>query len=220
MAFKVLAAIFLGVAVVSGGTYLVLNNAAKVGDEGGEKKAETYTGGSNTLRGLLTLGENVTCTFSSQIEGSGTTEGVVFVSDGKMRGDFNIEQNGSTFQSHVIIRDEKMYAWNVSGDGTFAYEFDFADLEGRDTVVSNSSNNVSLDERVDYDCNPWSVDASKFSLPAGIDFQKYEDMFNAGLDVSGSVGGGVSGSDSQCATCEQILDENVKAQCLAALSCN
>lgn len=222
---KIVAILFLGVAVVGGGTYLVINNRATTDtsieeEEISEEEMEQlFTGGESSLRGLMALGQNIQCDFTSYMEETGgSSAGTVYVGGGRVRGDFAMEQAGVTMDSHMIVKDEKIYTWTVSPQGTFAHVLNLEAVEGAQGSSASAGSNeaVSLDERVDYSCRSWSVDESKFALPGGIEFQSMETMFNAQLEASGSV----SGSGDQCAACAQILDANAKAQCLTALSCN
>jgi hypothetical protein len=223
---KILAVAFLSVAVVGGGTYLVMNNTASV-ETGEETQVENETEAtgkdSGSLRALLALRESVMCTFSSVVEGTGaTTAGTVYASNGKMSGDFTIVQDGTTFDSHMIIDGESMYSWTTTAQGTFAYKFNLADLNGETSVSSNGQSAVSIDNPVNYECSPWNEDESKFTVPSTINFPDTSSLMNAvpGASLDTSAGAGVNGSVSQCGMCAQIPDVNAKAQCLAALSCN
>lgn len=181
--FKLLAVLFLGVAVVGGGTYLVINNkteteVAIVESVDSENEIdEMFTGGESSLRGLMSLDQNIQCDFTSYTEETaGSVAGTVYVSGERIRADFDMEQADTTIASHLIVNDDQIYAWTVSSQGTYAYTFSLS--EANDTEEGADSF-ASLDDRVTYTCRAWEADASKFELPSGIEFTSMERLFES-----------------------------------------
>lgn len=181
--FKLLAVLFLGVAVVGGGTYLVINNKTSTEvatEESVDSESETneiFTGGESSLRGLMSLGQNIQCDFTSYTEETGgSVAGTVYVSGERIRGDFDMEQADATLASHLIVNGDQIYAWTVSPQGTHAYTFMLAEANDPE---ERSNSFVSLDDRVTYTCRAWEVQASKFELPGGIEFTSMEHLFES-----------------------------------------
>ena len=211
---------FLGVAVVGGGTYAVMNNRAHTADddtqtEGGIQNEVSTE--QNTLRGLMQLGQRVMCTFTSVAEATGgTVTGAVYIDGGRVRGDFDIAQAGMQFDSHVIITEGKMYTWTYTPQGTFAQVMTF-DPAPQTNMEVRTGAPVSVDDAADYTCSPWGGDASKFVLPTSLTFTRLEDMVQGAIEINER---GAIGSSAGCGACAQIPDANAKAQCLSALQCN
>lgn len=183
--FKLLAVLFLGVAVVGGGTYLVINNktetevAIEESDDSENETDEMFTSGESSLRGLMSLNQNIQCDFTSYTEETGgSVAGTVYVSGERIRGDFDMEQAeaDTTIASHLIVNDDQIYAWTVSPQGTYAYTFSLS--EANDTEEGADSF-ASLDDQVTYTCRAWEADASKFELPSGIEFTSMERLFES-----------------------------------------
>ncbi len=118
-----------------------------------------------TLRSLLALGEDSMCTFSSSNQGVSST-GTTYVSaTGEMRGDFTSTYQGKATESHIIVKDETSFVW--SGSQGAKMDISTIDASGSGNAQANQSN---LDMQVDYDCSPWTKDATKFTLPTGVNF--------------------------------------------------
>lgn len=166
-----------------------------------------------SLRDLWTLGNNQTCTFSDTTTGN---NGVVYVSSGSMRGDFTSMVNGTSTDSHMIVAGDAMHMW-VDGQPS-GFKSSLTQLEN---LGSNPSapKTVDLDQQVDYDCNSWSVDASKFAVPSDIEFMDMSAMMESMPPTMMDNGTNTTPTSDQCAACDS-LSGTYKTQCLQALNCN
>jgi hypothetical protein len=160
-----------------------------------------------STKDLIMMGKNVTCDFSRQDE-NGNIEGTVYVSNQKVRGDFNMtDSSGNNFQTSVINDTEFGYTWGSSPFGSMAIKF-AVDEPGTFTedATANQEQTFNPDEEMNYKCRSWNVDDSKFVPPSDIQFTDFSQQMQ-------QIG------DSQCSACEQIPDETAKTQCLQALGC-
>lgn len=145
--------------------------------------------GAGSFASLMGLGRNLTCDFTDvSEETNGAVAGTVYIAGEKLRGDFEMEQAGVVYESHMIHDDSTIYTWTESDQGMVAMKF--SKPEDETTIGSDSSESAgesfSMDESVDYDCRPWSVDQSVFVPPSNIEFTDFDVfMQNAmqGLDV-------------------------------------
>lgn len=154
--------------------------------------AEPTAKQTRSLRDLLTLGAAQRCT---------NPAGTVYISGGKMRGDF-----GTT---HMITDNGTSYMWTDGQTKGFKMSLD----SSAQANVTPQPGQVNVDEKTDYDCGAWTVDTSVFSLPAGVQFTDFSSIM-----VVPSAG--VSGAPSdKCAACASLSGET-KTQCLIALGCN
>ncbi|MBP9715072.1 MAG: hypothetical protein KBD52_01100 [Candidatus Pacebacteria bacterium] len=140
------------------------------------------TNAKGSLRSLLALGKNTMCTFSSRA-GDVSTNGTVYItSDGNMSGDFQLQDPRSKYaHSYMVLKDGYLYSWyanqgvkmNVSAT--------------QQATASNTNQSVDLDAQVDYDCENWTLDNSKFTVPTNVNFVDIEAMMKG----AGSLPGGV-----------------------------
>lgn len=193
------------VIVIGGGVYLSKHNAKVATDTNTSLQtgADVSTSGKNgTIRDLLALGGNATCTFN-QTSDSGKMSGTVYISGNMMRGDFIMtSQSNTSMDSHMIRNGDVMYAWT----GNQGAKMNFA---GMATTSTQTDQQVNLDQKVDYDCGAWSPDSSKFTVPTTVNFMDISANMNAGANA---------GASAQCGACAS-LDGSAKTQCLAALHC-
>ncbi len=121
---------------------------------------DTQTGTQkNSLKGLLGMNAQQ-CTYSE-----GQSQGTVYTANGKARMDITSVTNGVSASSHAIIQDNTYYGW-VDGQ-TNGFKFSTAKSA---SGSAGSNQNVDVNKEVDYNCSGWTVDATKFALPANITF--------------------------------------------------
>lgn len=135
--------------------------------ETGAENNQTVTAGastSGTLRGLLALGGSWTCTVENKNPGAEST-GTVYLSGQMMRGDFMLK-NQATSEAHMIKTGNDMYVWNGAQGAKMS--LDMTTPAGN--TQAKTSNGVDLDQKVDYQCQSWTKDESKFAVPSGVNF--------------------------------------------------
>lgn len=175
----IIAAIVI-LALIGGALYLTLGKSSTApNQETGIMKEKTQTTQEmvkGSLKSLFGVGKNVICTVNdAENEGSG----IVYVAGNKIRGDFTSKIDGKTIESHFIQDEEFSYLWSSEMEEGIKMK---ADLGTEETAVSDNKDaqvpnteTVDLNKEVDYKCSNWSVDNSKFSLPANI---KFSDLSN------------------------------------------
>jgi len=171
------------------------------------------TTASTSLKDLIAKNLAETCTYSNDA-GSGT----VYVNSGKVRGDFEVNVSGQIQKSHMIIDGNTSYVW-MEGENT-GYKMTFDPNQVQPTtaeVTSAPQESFSADRVMNYDCKPWVVDSSLFTLPSDIKFTEFT-VPTGMMQVSGASPSAGSNS-SQCAYCDSLTGDS-KTQCLTALHCN
>ena len=169
-------------------------------------------GGSQSIQQLVALGKPITCTFSTTTA-SGSQQGTIYISDGKVAGDFTADATGAgTINAHMIVRDNTSYVWTSASTQGF---------KSTVTASSTSGQSQGLDysAQMNYECQSWIADSSKFNLPTTISFSSSASFAppDQGAGATGA-GTGTQGTAAQCAACNNLSGAQ-KAQCLAALSC-
>lgn len=157
---------------------------------------------SGSLRQLLSGGVAKKCTYTS-----GTTQGTVYVSGGKMRGDMRTTTNDENVVSHVIVDGTTSYIW-MDGQTT-GYKMSWDTTTPAPTSGAGQTG-FDPDSSVDYDCGVWATDASMMAMPAGVTFTEMGKLV---------VPPGPSGPASQCDACASLTG-TAKTQCMTALGCN
>jgi hypothetical protein len=164
--------------------------------------AATATEGS--LKSLLTSGVPQTCSFENKKQAN--TNGTIYVSGGKMRGDFTSANQGQNITGHIIVDSGNNYIWtDLSKQGMKIA------LTAEQTGGSSGTQGMDINQTVSYACKPWAPDASKFALPSDITFSTF-------TVPKGASGVSVTGATSACGACDSMPTE-AKVACRAQLNC-
>ena len=157
--------------VVIGGIFYFMNQSqtetpnTEAPAEGQDSFNTAAVGASDqqSLQDLLAAGTAQSCTFAQTAEG-GSNEGVVYIGEGKMRGDFKATANGQTINAHTIGDGKDLYTWMES------LNLGFKLAMGQTQSATGQNQSLDLNAKLNYNCSPWTVDAAKFSLPKGVQF--------------------------------------------------
>lgn len=158
------------------------------------------------IQDLFARGANLQCTFKYDDENN-MTDGTVYLSGKKMRGDFSLTQNdGKIMKSHVIRDDVYGYTWLEGQE------------QGTKIKIETSEKKEDLfaldDKKNNYDCKSWNVDSSLFTPPANIKFQDLSAQVEKIKKTTEEF------NESKCDTCNKITAGTTRDQCLQALNCN
>lgn len=148
----------------------------------------TGLSGSGTLKSLMSMGKNITCdlTFADPAANGGTVGGTIKIAGERMRGDFEVQQTGMAYASYIIHDGEYIYTWSDSEVGSFALKLPAEDGQNNDDT-NQVAQPMDLGNEINYECRPWSVDATVFVPPSEINFMSIEEMFQsfgASVDMS------------------------------------
>jgi hypothetical protein len=155
-----------------------------------------------SIKDLITSGGSQKCTFKDKSD-EYDMEGIAYISDGKVRADLKSSAGGKNILSHMIVENNSLYQW-MDGQN-IGYKAVF----NPDDYASGTEKSTDINQSVDYDCSPSSIDASLFTPPATVKFQELGDTSPTGGQDSGN----------NCAACNYLQGEQ-KTQCLQALKCN
>lgn len=176
----------IAVLAIGGGAYVVSKNKAKApvpednpetqanaqADANANANANLGLNAKGSLRSLMGMGKNVMCTFEST-SGSTASSGTVYIAaNGSMRGDFK----AAGLTSGMITKDGYMYGWTDSSSSGMKIKMD---AQEQAEIQTEAAQAVDIDSEVDYECSEWSVDQSKFDLPAKIEFVDVKALLNA-----------------------------------------
>lgn len=154
--------------------YVATKKPTPTDDTNNVSSSSQDAGGQRSLVELLALGTAQKCTFNQSVDGS-NNEGRFYLSNGKMRGDFSSMANGQTMTAHMISDGQDMYTWLDGLNMGFKMSMDSTQAPVPGAAANGS---VDVNQKLDYDCVPWTAEAAQFTLPAGVQFN---DMSTAGV---------------------------------------
>lgn len=170
---KILFAALILIIILFGGYYIIRSShTTKPGQTkttmAQNKVSKTPITLQGTLKNLLDSNKSEKCTYSANA-GSSLLNGIVYVSDGKMKGDFTSGINkAATVSGHIIIDSPNAYIWtDISKNGL---KFSLASLTASNSAGVLNTQAPNLNQQVSYSCQNWKADNSVFTLPANISF--------------------------------------------------
>ncbi|HUD09501.1 MAG TPA: hypothetical protein VMR77_01705 [Patescibacteria group bacterium] len=172
-------------------------------------KTNSVTG---TILGLIAGGKTVSCAIAYP-DNKGT--GTVFVADKKFAGDFNMKDaQGKETTAHIISDGTYIYIWS-SAMPTGGIKMS---LEAAKSAATNAQNNqsVNINQNVDMKCGQWTVDNSKFTVPATIKFTDMSKFFPQWQPTTVTPSTG-TGAQTGTSPCDQVPAGPAKTACLNAL---
>ncbi len=149
---------------------------------------------------------NARCTVTSEANGV-TSNGVVYVGNGKVRGDFTstVPQFGAV-ESHMIVRDGFVYTWS-----SMATQGIKMAVNSETSVSSDPEQPNPYDATYSYDCDSWTPEEGQFTIPSTINFMEFS--------AAAGATAGASTSGPSCSQCDMIPAGTARDQCRTALSC-
>lgn len=211
----ILVAIF-ALLLIAGGAFWFMtkkapvNQTATTNSESSSEmtKVVPTTAPAKSLRSLLTAGIAQKCTFTSGTEGD-SNSGTMYISNGKIRGEYSTKVEGETQNLSMIVDGNTTYLWG--GETETGYKMT---IDPSTTVKPGEKPRelsfVDPDQDLNYNCTPWIVDATQFTLPANIKFSDFSNMIKPA-----ATGGAVD----KCAACSFLTGDD-KTQCLSSMGCS
>jgi len=195
--------------------------------EGANPQSQASTQ-KKSLFDFFSMAGSQKCTFS---DSTSKSAGTVYVSSGKMRGDFQEtnDSTGKTEQTHMINDGTYVYMWT---DGqTNGYKMSdqvVKQEEAQPTEAPSSeggnpqpSQGVDMHQQANYSCGGWSADSSFFTPPSNVTFTDYSSMMQGAstgtMTHTGSAP--MQGTSAECAECDKAPVGTARTQCLSALHC-
>lgn len=174
---KTIIGIIAVVVIIAAGFFFFASKAKApaVGElttENGAPQQATNTGTGKSLTELIGLGAAQKCTFDDAVTG-GQASGTTYVGDGKVRTDFAAQQGGQPVVGHSIIDGEFSYTW-IDGmkDG---FKVSIA-AGAQQPGATDGAQGIDMQAKLDYRCEPWTFDVSKFKLPTNVTFRDMQAM--------------------------------------------
>lgn len=158
--------IVLGVLLGAGGVLYLANKSSKQVSVSPTPTPQTKEDSSqNTLLDIFNLGKTQKCTFSYKSDTS-ATEGTVYLTQNKMKGDYKISDSKKTSMMYIIRNGETNYIWGDDLTTGIKMTLNLEELSENTQAQSY----VDVNQKVDYNCVPWVLDNTVFNPPANIKF--------------------------------------------------
>jgi len=158
--------------VIVGGVYLIAN--VKPQDQN-QIKQDTQAPAQNdgqvvsaSMKELVSLGKSLQCTFESNTEFA-KTSGVVYVADGKVRGNFRVTVSSlgdQSFDAYMIADTSNTYVWSTLTKNGFK-----APIQ-KEVQTQPGQEGVDYNQVLTYTCTPWQIDQTLFVPPTDVVFQE------------------------------------------------
>jgi uncharacterized protein (DUF1499 family) len=158
-------------------------------DTPSESKTTVTQGSEETFSGsvldLINQNKNITCVWSYiDSESQQANTGTIYVSGKKFRQQMSVDiAEEGKMDVNIISDGDSLYMWNSNQPGQgVKMKLDF-DQTGETDTDTNVQSSVDLEKKFDYQCSPWVVDNSKFTLPEGIQFMDLSETMNQIKDI-------------------------------------
>jgi len=210
----------IAVIIIGAGAWYFISQSGKGGVPIVSAPVANSNGTSlDTLAAILASGRPVKCTVAPTAD-NGNMSGTFYIANGKTRGDYSVNVTGQNMSGHMIVDGQTSYSW-FEGQST-GFKVTAAPVSGNENAPAAAKQGFDPNQKIGYNCSPWSADASLFVLPANV---KFNDMSAPGAmmptppaGASAGVSGAPAGNLSQCAACDSV-PAAYKAQCKATLGC-
>lgn len=201
-------------AITAVGGYYVINNNTDTPEATQIPTQETAmenTENPKTLKSLFSMASNQECSF---IDSETQSEGMVYIGNGQVRGDFTTISEGASYNSNMYSDSESVFIW-LDGQGT-GYKISMDTLESFSSDAEDDSLSLDFDNEVDLNCSPWSPNESVFVLPEDVNFQEFSGFVPANV---GTGQGELPGVEIDCSTCDQLPAGEAQNACRESLGC-
>lgn len=165
-----------------------------------------------TIKSLLSAGKSQKCTYSSNLE-SGSVGGVVYIANGKMRGDFVSVTEQTKINGHMIVDSGFSYIWTDMNKQGIKMAID---QKVQPTGTSANSQTPDINQTFNYTCQTWTEDNSMFTLPSDISFSTFTLPV---VQPSGVAPSNNGTSTSVCSACDNLPAGSARDTCKAQLGC-
>lgn len=162
-------ALIAGIVVVAGAGFFFLKPSAPA--ENADSQQAATDGKKIAFSEFIKQKGSYKCTVHQYVADTDTV-GTTYISDGKIRGEYNTKVQGMSVDSTFIMRDGYSYTWSsMMPNAGFKVKV-VADAASDTSANTSGTYAYNADQIGDYDCEAWSGDESKFALPAGVTFRE------------------------------------------------
>ncbi len=166
-----------------------------------------------TLKGLLSMGKSLKCTFSNDTKDA-SVSGIVYAGNGKVRQDFQSNAGGSSMSGHLIVDSTNSFMWTDGSDQGFKFAVEQITTD-QPTISPAQNPGQDIYKSMNFTCRSWTVDDSVFLLPNTVTFQSFKTPV-----LKPSISSSTNNiNQSACAACDNIPAGEARNACKTQLKC-
>lgn len=167
-----------------------------------------------TLSDLMARGKSMKCTYTQEVEGSGTATGVVYMADKNARVEITIGKG----KMYSITDHKWSYSWTDSSSNGYKMT-----LEASEMSEKNKETISNMSKEIDFECKKWRKDTSKFKVPSDIAFEDMTEMMAGFEDID--LAEEIKNAEAQskeflCNHCKTAPTPELVAECLGDVVCD
>lgn len=149
------------------GSYMLMTKNSNISTDILDQVTSQKTGdiSEKSLTELLVVKEAQKCTVE-HVTNMTKSAGVVYVADGKIRGDYDVVAGGQASKIHFIIDTKYIHAWIDAVPMGFKISMTAA----QNYSQSPNSQVPDINQKLAYTCESWVVDTAMFALPTNLTF--------------------------------------------------
>ncbi|MEA1936741.1 MAG: hypothetical protein U9N04_01350 [Patescibacteria group bacterium] len=166
-----------------------------------------------TMTDLMKREKPMKCVYTQEIDGGETANGVVYMSDGNARTEITL----STGKMYAIIDQEYTYSWIEGSSKGYKMTLEAAEMDAK---MKNKVSNLS--KEIDFKCNSWKKDSSKFKAPSNVAFQDMSAMME-GFDSEAAIKdieNAEANADKMICDMCKMVPVSEQAECLGDVVCD
>lgn len=167
---KIILWVAVGLVIIGGGYFALTSSKGSSTNSAQESTTAEPSGKKMAFSEFLKSGEASKCSVTQSVSGL-ETKGTVYAYKGMMKGEFNTEAYGKTIQTDFVLRDGYTYTW-TSAAPSMGFKVTVATPAGANVAPASGQIGFNAETIGDYDCQPWTVDESKFTLPSSVTFKE------------------------------------------------
>lgn len=175
MSKTIISVLVVGVVVV-GGYFALTNKKAEAPKE--EEKTEVTNRPSDKNDKKIPFSEFVKQGGSykcevKQVVGNMENSGTVYINGKNIRGEYTSLVAGKTIDTSFMMKDGYSYTWS-SMMPNMGFKMEIPNVESKTDTSGSPSGTYSWNANQigEYNCEPWTLNAAIFELPANVKFQE------------------------------------------------
>lgn len=167
----------------------------------------------STLKELIASKVPVKCSYSTDA-GTAKIAGTVYVSGGKIRGDFSTMAGKTEIKGHMATDEKYVYTWTDGTNQGYKFAID-TNAEAKGTTSDSNSQKPDFNQKFNYSCTPWVPDNKMLELPQNVTFTTFSLPGSQALPTGSSIN-----NQSACQACSGLPAGEAKTMCLTQLKCS
>jgi hypothetical protein len=197
-----------------GGYFLYGQKNNNVNNNLAATQAKPTTNLQSSIADLFIGGETKKCTFNLSEKNNRTTRGTILVTKNMAYANFAINDNKRETKTNLIRNNDTFYIWGDSFPSGIKIIMNVNEMAQK--MKSSNYSGFDPDQKVNYNCSPWTLDSAIFTPPSSVKFVDISAMMPKTSPVTTQPKTSVTQAQS-LDPCAQITNAAAKAACETAI---